>query len=401
MTIDVSEDILSHLAKNGLMGEVVHPDYSGFSIMNAAPTIAAFLGINLNAGKPLQELGIVRRALEEEGISPVVEKVVLLFIDSFNKKMEDQILKRVDERCVRGLLTSVFPSLTPTCTASMTTGMPPISHGIIGFNVPIAGSIYSIFELEPKLGGRQLPIDIVQRIFDLPDIFALCEKRGIECAVLLPAAIASKASSTAVFNRIRIESYTSFGDMFSKIESCKERFLYVYTDVFDTILHDRGAASPEIQSTLSDLAEGFKSQIDNLENMLIFFIADHGQTQLNPDNSLWLDDERLLECYTHPPAVNGGRIAYLYTDNVEKTASILEEARSRTILLEPEDALSEGLFGEGSISPRFKDWVGDLILVAKGDTYLRYPYLNDRCMKSSHGGLSHEEMLVPFSLIEL
>jgi len=189
--------------------------------------------------------------------------------------------------------------------------------------------------------------------------------------------------------------------MFSKIGSCKERFLYVYTDIFDTILHDEGAASPKIHLGLSDLTEGFESQVDNLKNMLFFFIADHGQTQLNPDNSLWLDEERLLECYTHPPAVNAGRIAYLYTDRVEKTAAILEEAQSGTIPMRPEDALREGLFGVGSISPRFKDWVGDLILIAKGDTYLRYPYLNDKIMKSSHGGLSHEEMLVPFSLIEL
>lgn len=401
MTTDISEAILDHLDREGLIGDLVRPDYTGYSILNVAPTIAAFLGINLETGKPLQQLEIVKGAIKAEGISPKHEKVVLLFIDSFNKSMDDLIIDAVKEKkCVSGVLTSTFPSLTPTCTASMTTGIPPISHGIVGFNILIEGSIYSIFELEPMLGGKELSLDFLKEIFDLPDIFALCKSEGIGVTILLPEDIAAKESSTAIFEDIRIEQFESFKEMFLKVREIEDRFLYVYIPVFDTILHDEGASSAKIHSELSNLIEALKSEVDNFKNTLLFLISDHGQIELNPENVLRLDNARLLRCYTHPPAVSGGRIAYLYTDSVEEVESILEKEKDRVILMRSEDAVSGGLFGKGSVAAEFKERIGDLVLIAKGNTYLKYPYLNDKTYKSSHGALSREEMLVPFTLIE-
>jgi hypothetical protein len=401
MTIDISEAILDHLDREGLIGDLVRPDYTGYSILNVAPTVATFLGINLENGKPLQQLDIVKGAIKAEGISSYHEKVVLLFIDSLNKSMDDLIIDAVGEKkCVSGVLTSTFPSLTPTCTATMTTGISPISHGIVGFNILIEGSIYSIFELEPMLGGKKLSLDLLRKIFDLPDIFALCKSEGIDVTILLPEDIAAKESTTAIFEDIRIEQFESFKEMFLKVREIEDRFLYVYISVFDTILHDEGASSARIHSELSNLTEGLKSEIDNFENMLLFIIADHGQTQLNPENVLRLDDARLLECYTHPPAVSGGRIAYIYTDSVEEVESILEKEKDSVILMRSEDAVRAGLFGEGLVAAEFGERIGDLVLIAKEDTYLKYPYLNEKTYKSSHGALSREEMLVPFALIE-
>ncbi len=70
------------------------------------------------------------------------------------------------------------------------------------------------------------------------------------------------------------------------------------------------------------------------------------------------------------------------------------------ILLDPDDALQSGLFGEGTIKTTTRDRLGDLIVVAKGDAYLWWAK-KPNPMAGRHGGLSRDEMLVPFFALPL
>ena len=69
-------------------------------------------------------------------------------------------------------------------------------------------------------------------------------------------------------------------------------------------------------------------------------------------------------------------------------------------LIDSKTALENGLFGDGPFIKDVLDRLGNLIAVPKGDAYLWWaPKPNP--MAGRHGGLSKEEMLVPFYALPL
>ena len=63
--------------------------------------------------------------------------------------------------------------------------------------------------------------------------------------------------------------------------------------------------------------------------------------------------------------------------------------------INPEEAVTGGLFGAGPIHPEIYNRLGDLIVAAKGHAYWWWANKPNPLI-GRHGGLSAEEMLVPF-----
>ncbi|RJS71349.1 MAG: hypothetical protein CW694_05410 [Candidatus Syntrophoarchaeum sp. WYZ-LMO15] len=401
--MNVSREIISRLRSKGLIREcTVIPDYSEFCITNIAPTVAQFLGINLESGIPLQKTDVIRQALGENGFFRQYEHVILLFIDSFNDTLMNHLISQSfsGKRSVEGMLTSTFPSVTPTCLASMLTGMPPISHGVVGFNLLIDGWIYSVFDLTSPLDDRKLPAERVREIFDLPDIFAASRASGIEARMIVPHALAEEGTRRIIDGELLIEGYRSFKEMVSIMEDNKAGFTYAYISTFDELLHELGIGAPMISNELLCLTDALRSL--HIENTLLFLVSDHYHLELDQDNVIDLDDERLTSDLIHPPAISGGRMAYIYTSNPDRAVAFLEDKYDeRVIILRSEDAVRCGIFGRGEMADDFCERIGEITLIAKDRGWIDYPYKKRQRHKASHGGLRREEMLVPFAFIEL
>lgn len=68
--------------------------------------------------------------------------------------------------------------------------------------------------------------------------------------------------------------------------------------------------------------------------------------------------------------------------------------------LDPSEAVAKGLFGPGTPHPRLADRLGDLIVAARNDAYLWWAE-KENLLVGRHGGLSAEEMIVPFLSVML
>jgi hypothetical protein len=68
--------------------------------------------------------------------------------------------------------------------------------------------------------------------------------------------------------------------------------------------------------------------------------------------------------------------------------------------LDPIFAVESGLFGPGEFHSRLYDRLGDLIIVSKSEAYLWWSVKPDHLL-GRHGGLSADEMLIPFLAVEL
>ncbi len=73
--------------------------------------------------------------------------------------------------------------------------------------------------------------------------------------------------------------------------------------------------------------------------------------------------------------------------------------KDRTTVIRTDDALGRGLFGKGNLHQQLKSRVGDILILPRGNLTLWYsrPGHERFKLRGMHGGLSPDEMLVPFA----
>jgi hypothetical protein len=88
-------------------------------------------------------------------------------------------------------------------------------------------------------------------------------------------------------------------------------------------------------------------------------------------------------------------------DKVEYVFAFLtEQLKDVALVLKSEEALASGLFGHGDLHPRFRSRIGDLMILPNKDKTVFFEYRPDGkkfSKRGMHGGLSPDEMLVPFA----
>jgi hypothetical protein len=131
---------------------------------------------------------------------------------------------------------------------------------------------------------------------------------------------------------------------------------------------------------------------------LILLTADHGQitTRKNSHNNLSNHPGLARRLHILPTGEN--RLAYLYVrpGQGEATSDYIESTwPGQFVLVDPAAAVNAGLFGPGEPHPRLFDRLGDVIVAACDKAYLWWAEKENRLI-GRHGGLSPDEMLVPF-----
>ncbi|MGC8995456.1 MAG: alkaline phosphatase family protein [Thermoplasmata archaeon] len=94
--------------------EILYPEYGGNSIYNLSQTILENYGVK--SRRTMDDINLKKRNL-------------IIILDAFGYNIFEKIAKEVKHRKI----TSVFPTTTCTVMTTITTGMLPGEHGIIGF----------------------------------------------------------------------------------------------------------------------------------------------------------------------------------------------------------------------------------------------------------------------------
>jgi len=149
----------------------------------------------------------------------------------------------------------------------------------------------------------------------------------------------------------------------------------VYVDYIDLALHRHGTKSPEVRREVKRLVGMVRSILD-LEKFTVVITADHGQIDIERWNILGLQD---------PGKVGGGpRDVFLYSGDPDDFPAIGRE-----------EFIS--LLGPGEEHPGLGKRVPDATILPDENSAVWYRRLNLRAL---HGGLSEEEMLVPFIVLD-
>jgi hypothetical protein len=333
------------------------------SICDVLPTAAALLSVS----GAIDELG----ATEWFGTA---RRIVVVLVDGMGWHLLPELAAdapllasvlagdagRLDE------LVCTFPSTTPTSLASLTTGMPPGQHGILGFTVKMPDTdriLYHIAWRDDPPPAQWQPV---------PTWFERLAQAGVDARAVLPAAFIGTGLTAAAYRGARLHPATPDDDYAQLVADqlhAAPGLVYAYTAALDNAAHLFGVGSPEWHAAAADVDELLTRLVEVLpSDGALLVTADHGGLNVPDSARIDLDADPRLSAGVH--AVAGDpRVRYLHTlpgaasDVIAAWSELLD---GRAEVASRDDVVAAGLFG--SVRPEHLPRIGDVVITCTADT---------------------------------
>lgn len=408
------ENIERRLLSNHLHGLLpdclIAPDYGAYSIDSIVSFIRALFGEKSERGGAL--LPSVPSILPRRVVLLILDGLGYIHLKRLLSKFPDMFLNRLIEQGAIIPLTSVFPSTTATALPSFSTGVTPQEHGMLGYRLYLkeTASITNMIKLSPlgnSLRDSALQAGIDEDNFLLPStIFEQLRATGIEPHVIIKKAIAGSGLSRILYDGSAImHTAVNLSDMLVSTRDIlnlenKKTFVSLYWGDTDAIAHVHGPWTDAFTAELLSIDSTLEHELlGRVKDTTILITADHGFVTM--EDSDYVDITQFPEIYNNLviPPVGDTRAAYLFVRAGKKdhvSSAISKAFGEDFICLDAKQAVDEGLFGIGEVLDASRDRIGDLVIASLGRKSLYYPYKDSKKLRGMHGGLTPEEMLVPF-----
>lgn len=356
---------------------LILPTYDGGCITNVVPALL----------HPPDELPAWLPAAAVEA-----ERVVLLVVDGLGwTQLQSRLhLAPTLAGLLGGSITTVAPSTTATALTSISTGLPPGEHGVMGYRMAVGGDVLNVLRwTRGAIDARQsIP---PQEIQPNPAF------GGQRAPVVTRAEFATSGFTMAHCDQVRFTGYRTLGTLVAEVARLArggEPFVYAYYEGLDKVSHEYGLGA-QYDEELRWIDHLVASLLDALPGGTALVVtADHGQIETG-ENLVELPSDVL----THVGMQSGeGRFRWLHARS-GRAPALAEAAHDllgdQAWIRTRDEAISEGWYG-----PRVTDVaasrLGDVLLAAKGTVAFHDP--NDTgpyVLIGRHGSLTEDEMLVP------
>jgi predicted AlkP superfamily pyrophosphatase or phosphodiesterase len=319
-------------------------------------------------------------------------------------------------------LTSIVPGTTAAALTSLWTGRSAAAHGIIGYEMwlkeygLVANMIlHSPSSFQGDAGGLGRAGFTPENFMPLPTLGAHLALHGVDSYAFQHHTIARSGLSRMYFKEVEVRSFYTPTDLWINVRQLLEghpgerQFIWVYWGEVDQFSHlygpDDERTVAEFESFSAAFERGFLNPLSAAarQDTLLILTADHGQIATQPDPYYDLRRHSSLARRLHILPTGENRLAFLYVRPGQREA--VREYVERTwpnqfFFLDPAFAVHAGLFGPDESHPSLLDRMGDFVLVARGNAYLWWTNRDDHLF-GRHGGLTPDEMLVPFLAVPL
>ncbi len=365
------------------------PPYGSGTLADVLPSTASLWGVQGFR----DTLDLVGRDPGRSGGPP--EAVTVLLIDGMGWWPWHGMIERTPTLAAMGRsrLSTTVPSTTPTALASLGTGVPPGAHGIVGasFRVPEDDLM-----LHP-LSWTDTPHPVATQ--PEPTVFERVAAEGVPVVSIGPSAYAASGLTRAVLRGGDYSGSDGTDAIVDAIGRHGRGLAYAYVPDLDRTGHVYGVDSREWREGMHAIDELVARVIDAIgDDHLLVVTADHGMVDCPPSAHVRVEDlpgfdgvatvagePRLRHVYLRP-----GRLAHV-------RQAWQEELAGRAIVAERDEAIALGLFGE--TEEHYAERIGDLVLLAQGDTLLvsdADPLISG--LLGQHGSVTEAEMDIPLLL---
>lgn len=408
----------------------VKPDYGGLCFSGIHETIAEALG-----ARPMGK-GIPKEGVPTMETGRAYSKVVVLLVDGLGYDVwlrnsnDGGAIGALSRRGAVAPITAVFPSTTAAALSTLSTGLMPLEHGLLEWLLYMEEFDATIETLPFRpVGTRGQDVMLAAGVdpkvlLDAETIYERLAREDVTSYTLLDGDIAGSAYSRLVNRGSATVGYSGMlgmlDTMVKTLEGAKGRTLvYAYYGGLDGVAHDQGPDSGMAAAELTMLSAALNGMLFRklspkaAEDTLFILASDHGQVQVEPERTTYLNSDRTLmssmrkgrDGKTIPP-VGGPRDIFLHVrdDKVEEAQEHLRRSLGgRAVVMTAGVAAENGLFGPGEAGERFRRRVGSLLVLPKGSETVWYEHVPGKRMelRGIHGGLSAKEMLVPLAVAEM
>jgi predicted AlkP superfamily pyrophosphatase or phosphodiesterase len=319
-------------------------------------------------------------------------------------------------------LTSIVPSTTSAALTSLWTGRSTAEHGIAGYELWLKeyGVVANMIAHSP-MTFRNSTGSLTQAGFDpekyLPftTLGTHFAAHGVKTYALQHHSIVHSGLSKMFFRDVSVQSFNTPSDLWVNARILLEThpdermFIWVYWGELDHLSHFYG---PDDERTIAEFAS-FSTAFERLfltrlspqarRETMVILTADHGQIDTRKQSNYNLNHHPEFTRRLHLQPTGENRMAYLYLrpgQYDEMIVYIKHTWPDQFTLVDPAAAVAAGLFGPGQPHPRLLDRLGDVIVLARSSAYWWWADKENKLI-GRHGGLSPEEMLVPFLAVRL
>jgi hypothetical protein len=320
-------------------------------------------------------------------------QVVLLVLDGFGW---EQFLARPElaptmRALTGGPITSVVPTTTATALTSITTGLTPAEHGVVGYRVHVGeGEVMNVLRWRTEAGDARTKVR--PTVFQPAPAFAGRRVPAVTRAEFVSTGFTAAHLAGSPIRGWRMPS--TLPVEVARLLADGEPLVYAYYDGIDKVAHEWGlhahyeaevaAADHLVAEVLSVLPAGAALAVT----------SDHGQVDVG-DDTITLSPEIMGEV----TLLSGeGRFRWLHArpGTVDRLAEqVTAEYGHVAWVRTRRQVLAEGWLG-GMPVPEVEHRLGDVALVARAPVAFLDPAdTGEVSLVSRHGSLTSAEMLVP------
>jgi hypothetical protein len=381
-----------------LPADLRRPPYGSATLADVLPGAAAALGVPLDRGDV---------AADPLGLAPALagaRRVAVLLVDGLGADLVRQHAELAPTLAALarpvGDLSAPCPSTTPVSLTTLTTGVPPGSHGVLGFVTAVPGQGDRTLD-HTKWTDDPDPATWQPR----PTVFAHAEAAGVPATVVAPYAFARSGLTQAAYRGATYSGTVGPGDLVAQIlralAATPRALVYGYVAELDLTGHVRGVDSGSWRAQLQLVDRRVGQIVAGLPgDAALLVTADHGMLDVPAATRLDVDGRPDL---TDGVRVLAGepRARYVHTvpgAEADVLARWRELLGDRAWVVGREEAIASGIFGPVDDGPA--DRIGDVVALARGTWALtaseREP--GPSRLAAYHGSLTATELAVPLLL---
>jgi len=310
-----------------------------------------------------------------------INKLIFILIDALGYELFERYVKdKIDGAYSK--ITSLFPSTTAAVLTTIYTGLSPKEHGILEWYMYYEeyGGIIKTLPFSPMdAEGNDILMEMgisPEPLFNHPTIFQRLKERGIDSASYIRWEYAHSSYSEHMFKGSTIVPYSTLEEAFKKMRGDERDLIQIYIDYVDTAQHLYGPYSRETRMEIEKILK----HLEILGNeATIVIVADHGQMEIRKKKIVQLHNQKIS------PA-GSPRDMFLYAQ---------EPLDGNFNMLSKEDFIK--LLGPGKENRYLRRRAPELVILPEDFTGV---WFRDFYAKGLHGGMSPQEMYVPFIVIE-
>ena len=382
------------MATSDMPADLHRPAYGTGTLADVLPGAAAALGVTVDRGDlPADPLGLTTALAG-------APRVGVLLVDGLGADLVRQHADLAPTLAALaspvGDLSAPCPSTTPVSLVTLGTGLPPGSHGVLGFVTDVPGEDRALNHVQWR---------------DDPDpdtwqprttVFAQTAAAGVPATVVAPYAYAGSGLSRAAYRGAAYSGSVGAGDLaalvLQALHATPRALVYGYFPDLDLTGHVRGVDSGSWRAQLQLVDRMVEQVLAGLPgDAALLVTADHGMLDVPADTRLDLDTVpelgegvRLL--------VGEPRARYVHTvpgaaaDVLDRWRGVLGE---RAWVVPRDEAVASGVFG--AVDDGMAARIGDVVALARGTWALtaseREP--GPSRLTAYHGSLTATELAIP------